>query len=152
MWELWATAGGHLGALNPKSPHSPDLKERPLFPLNVLVKLFLKNSSLVSAELRERNVWSPLPGKLRGSEGEGNFPGPWTLCCALSRHCHPPSVPSLGVGKGGSSLLSCSTAEVERGADSPGHWLFGGGGGTCIQACCSHERRARWKLGSVAKP
>lgn len=74
-------------AHNPCSPHFPDLKERPLFPLNVLVKLFPKNSDLITAELRERNVCSPLPGKLRGSEGEGgSFQSGRTLFCAHSHH------------------------------------------------------------------
>lgn len=87
-------------AHNPCSPHLPDLKERPLFPLNVLVKLFLKNSNLISAELRERNVWSPLPGRLRGSAGEGDsLHSGWTLPCAHShpgQQSSPPAPPPLG--------------------------------------------------------
>lgn len=42
-------------------PCFPDIIERPLFPLNVPVKLLLKNPDLVSAASRERNSWLPLP-------------------------------------------------------------------------------------------
>lgn len=86
-------------AHNPCSSHFPDLKERPLFPLNVLVKLFLKNSNRITAELQERNVCSPLPGKLRGSEGEGgSLQSGRTLFCAHSHHLLvlPPLPPREG--------------------------------------------------------
>lgn len=130
-------------AHNPCSPHFPDLKERPLFPLNVLVKPFLKNSNLISVELRERNVWSPLPGRLRGSLGEGDsLHSGWTLCCAHSCQEHGPPTCASSSGR----EVPCYPVLQMQGL----RWrrrltpqVTGCGAGTSTQACCFHEGRAR---------
>lgn len=86
------------------TPHSlpfPDFKERPLFPLNVLVKLLLKNSTLVSAEPRERNV-SPLGQGSLWDQKEGKL-----LALLAGAGAALPLRPPLW----GRSLLSHSTAE-----------------------------------------
>lgn len=82
----WAPRSGFCGVKavaygscpgNPEAtthtPHTLQTSKKGLVSSNVL-KLLLKNSNLVSAEPRERNVRSPLPGELMGSEWEGKSP------------------------------------------------------------------------------
>lgn len=105
----WAPTGlrfSGMGAVgygsSPGNPeptiHAPHTFQTSKKGLCFLLKLLLKNSDLVSAEPRERNVWSPLPGELRGSEGEASSlrrrPDP-VLCSLLHQHS-PPTLSPLG--------------------------------------------------------